>query len=125
MGQNKLHSRLLRELVRVCTNVWSLSGHGDWEEPHFLDKVKCCTCLQERLKVQHSELQAAQPIFTLWGKAWMEYSWSKSLHRCRKWVRTNVITALEENHLPCESSQEMEQIVWKPSIAGGFQGSTE
>lgn len=35
------------------------------EEPQFLDKAKWCAYLQERLKVQYSELQAPQPIFTL------------------------------------------------------------
>ena len=79
------------------------------EEPRWLEKGKCCTSLQQSLKVQYRELQAHQPLFTL------QENHGRSLlgvHLCidvgggdwesSAWVRS------EENLFPCENSQELE-----------------
>lgn len=95
--------------IQDCWESWFMSVQSRclWivmeigKVPQFLAKAKCCTCLQERSKVNSrllslSSLCGGSPLGANLcidvGSEWEPMSW----------------TALEENHLPCENSQEME-----------------
>lgn len=59
MGKNRLHPRLLRELVRVHTRLLSsLNGCGDWGRAPMAGEMQTMYQSSEKVKVQYRELQA-------------------------------------------------------------------